>query len=1088
MAVRQERKVVTVVFADLVGFTSRSADLDPEDVRALARPFHDLLRGEVERFGGTLARIVGDAGMAVFGYPAAHEDDPERAVRAALAILAGLADLNAARPGLDLHARIGINTAEAVVTYGSALEDADDLMGDGVNVAARIQALAPPDAILVTEATYLATRASFRYAEIAPAAIKGKADAVALWRPIAPMARVVADRADPSPLVGRAVELAVLAEAFERSRATPAVEVVTLVADPGLGKSRLVRELRRHVDRLPDLVTWRVGRCLPYGDGVGFWALGEIVKSHAGIGDTDDQETVAGRLDAAIVEPDPALRRWMTGRLAPLVGLRTSAEPPSRQEAFTAWGRFVASIALRGPTVLVLEDLHWAEPAFVAFLEHLVDQAAGLPLLLVVTARPEIAERHPDWLGRARHGTTLPLGPLADDDMSRLVTATLGDAAPAIGATVVARAAGSPLYAEQLAAMLRDLGPDAAASIAEDAIPASLQALLAARIDALSASAKSVLLDASVVGKRFWSGAVGALGGVPADREPALADLVRRELVRPVVPSSMQGEAEYAFWHALVRDVAYGRLTRADRLARHRAMADWLVQRSGEAAGADTDVVVAHLERALELARATGADAEVPAIRADLVAALLAAADHAMRTDIPRAIARLRRALGLLDEDGADDDRRPRALTMLGTALHAHADVREAVEVLDAAIAACRRRGDEVAAAGLAPTLAVALAFAGEGERAAAALAEARAVLETSPGPGLVAVVAEQAMAAMVAGHGDRARAQADEAIDLARALDLPPPHRALHARAWVRYPTDERAGEEDFRAAVDAALAAGAVLSASGAMQNLAIARGAERGPAAALEALDEASAFGTAHGLPTARISASRADQLELAGAWDAVLEEAEPLRAWAAAHGDAWGAWSADLVIASVRLARGERIGPQHDLVRRGLDVGMPSYAAPVAAEAELVEGDVAAARAILAEAVDGLSPGGLDLPAPIVRACLRAGAPDLARRALAIGTTPARASVAETLSAEGMLAEADGDTATARDRYARAAFELARLGMAPEHAYALAGLGRCLVALGARAEGVARLDEARTIWSRVGAPAQVAAIDAELTGAT
>ena len=1078
-AVREERKVVTVLFADIAGFTARAEALDPEDVRALVRPFHDLLRAETERHGGTLARIVGDAGMAVFGYPAAHEDDPERAVRAALAVLAGLERLDEDRPGLDLHARIGINTAEAVVTYGSVLEDADDLMGDGVNLAARLQGIAPVDGIVVGEATYASTARTFRYVTLEPVTLKGRAEPMPVFRPLGPVARVVADRPDATPFVGRSVDLAFLTGIFERSRATPSVEIVTIVADPGLGKSRLVRELGRYADGLPDPVSWRVGRCLPYGDGIGFWALGEIVRSHAGILDTDDQATLASKLDAVVTEPDPALRRWTVDRLAPLVGLQASSDPPGQQEAFTAWRRFIASMAEARPTVLVIEDLHWADPAFVAFLEHVADHLAGLPLLLLATARPELRERHPTWLGRARHVAVLPLAPLADRDMEMLVASALGDSTSSVRAAVLAGAAGSPLYAEQLAAMLRDRGASAAGPLDADAIPASLQALLASRIDALPPDAKGVLLDASVVGKRFWSGAVAALAGKDAESlEPALADLVHRELARLIRPSSMQGEAEYAFWHALVRDVAYGELTRADRMARHRSAAAWISAKRGTSPGADAEIIVAHLERALELAGALGSTEEIPAIRTDLRAALSAAADHAMRTEVPRAIGHLRRALELLDPA---DDRWPDILARLGHALSSNADVREAVVVLDRAVAAYRVRGDEAAAAGPAARLAVALAFSGEGARAQAVLADARSILADHPGPGLVAVIAEQAMAAMVASRLDRALVLADEAIDLAGSLGLPRPHRALHARGWVRYATDEEAGEADFGSAIEEAVVAGAIMSAGGAMQNLAIARGNAHGPKAALIALDEAIAFRGAHGLPTAPARLSRADQLELAGDWDAVLAEAEPLRTWAVEHGDAWGSWSADMVIAVVRLGRGERIGSQAGLVARGRDVGMPSYAAPVAAEAALADGDATAARSFLEDALDALAPGELDLPGPFVRACLRSGAPDLARRALALGATPAPTHVAETLAAEGTLAEAEGDIVTARDRYERSAADLGRLGMGPEQAYALAGLGRCLLAHGEWEAGVARLGESRATWERVKAPPRIAEID-------
>jgi class 3 adenylate cyclase len=1084
VALREERKVVTVLFADLVGFTSRADGLDPEDVRALARPFHELLRAEIERHGGTLARIVGDAGMAVFGYPAAHEDDPERAVRAAFALLAGLERLDEERPGLDLHARVGVNTSEAVVTYGSALEDADDLMGDGVNLAARLQGIAPADGIVVGESTYAATRRVFRYLVLDPVDLKGKPEPVAAYRPIGPIARILADQPDATPFVGRSRELGALADAFERSRGRPAMEIVTIVAEPGLGKSRLVRELRRHVDRLPDPVGWRTGRCLPYGDGVGFGALGEIVRSHAGILDSDDRATLEAKLGAALTEPDPDLRRWMADRIAPLIGLDASSEPPGREEAFAAWSRFVTSIAGTRPAILVVEDLHWADAAFVEFLERLATDAADLPLLLIATARPEVAERHPAWPPGGSRTTTIRLSPLASGDMAGLVAAALGGAPRKVRAAVLERAAGSPLYAEQLAAMLRDRGASDVGSLADGEVPASIHALLASRIDALPPEAKRLLLDASVVGKRFSSGAVAALAGRGiAAVEPTLSGLARRELVRPVIPSALTGETEYLFWNALVRDVAYGELTRGDRLTRHRAAAAWIAARARTAPGADAEVAASHLEQALELAVATAAAAEVPPIRSELVVALLGAAEYGMRTEVPRAVRALRRCLDLL---GPSDDRRPEVLARLGRALSANAEFPGAVEVLDLAVHAHRARGDETAAAELAAARSVALSFAGEGDRARAVLEDARAALAAHPGPGLVAVVAEQAMAAMVASRLDRALLLADEAIDLARSLGLPPPHRALHARGWVRYGTDETAGEADFRAAIDGAIAAGAISSAGGAMQNLAIARGNERGPRAALDALDEAIAFRRSHGLPTAPARLSRADQLELAGEWDAVLAEAEPLRAWALEHGDVWGSWSADLVTAMVRLERGERIGPQGDLVARGRAVGMPSYAAPVAAEAALADGDAAAARSFLADAIGSVQPGELDLPAPFVRACLRCGAPDLARRALAIGPIPTRAHLAESEAAEGMLAEAAGEQRAARERYARAAADLGRLGMAPERAYALAGLGRSLLALGEVGEGIARLREARVEWERIGAPPRVAEIDDLLAG--
>ncbi len=513
--------------------------------------------------------------------------------------------------------------------------------------------------------------------------------------------------------------------------------------------------------------------------------------------------------------------------------------------------------------------------------------------------------------------------------------------------------------------------------------------------------------------------------------------------------------------------------------------------------------MAAHLERALDLAGALGgtgmaAEAALPggaeshagrgpagaaaaSLLPDLISAHLASADHAMRTEVPRAVAHLRRALELLPPG---DPGRPAVLEQLGRALNSTGDVRTAVAALEEAAGAYRAAGAAAGAAGIAPVLAVALAFTGEGERAQAVLADAREKLADRPGPSLVAVIAEQAMSAMVANRLESAAALAEEAISLGAALGLRPPHRALHARGWVRYPADPDAGEADFRASIDVAVDVGAIQSAGGAMQNLAIARGNVLGPAAALAALDEARTFRAVHGLPEMPVRLSRLDELEVAGDWDAVVAEAEPVRAWAEARGDAWAAWSADFVMASVRLARGERVGSQEDLVARGRDVGMPGYAAPVAALAAIAEGDPSAARGILAAALDGLSPGEIDRPASFVRACVRCGAVDLARRVLELGTTPAPLEAAELLAAEAMLAEAEGDLARARDSYIRAAEALGRLGMRPEEAHALEGLGRCLLALGEADAGAAKLRAARDLWERIGAPPRTAAIDALL----
>ncbi|HEV2928485.1 MAG TPA: adenylate/guanylate cyclase domain-containing protein, partial [Propionibacteriaceae bacterium] len=426
----EERKVVTVLFCDLVGFTSRSDRADPEDVGAMLRPFHTRLRSEIERVGGTLDKLIGDAVMAVFGVPAVHEDDPERAVRCALRMLDAIAELNQAHPALRLAVRIGVNTGEALVTLDHGA-DSEGVVGDVVNTAARLQGVAPVNGVVVGEATWRATRALFAYEQLVPVQVKGKAEAVPIWRVLGARSRPGVDVAErlATELIGRGEELATLQRCYRQAFIEHAVQLVTILGEPGVGKSRLVREFAGFVDAQPELVAWRRGHCLSYGEAVGFWALGEVVKAQAGILESDDPREGAAKLDAAVraVAGDASEREWLKARLAPLVGLATAAEAPSgRDESFMAWRRFLQLVATQGPLVLVIEDLHWADPALLDFLEQLLDQARGADLLVVVTARPELLDRRPGWGTGQPNATTVALAPLADEQTAMLIATLLG--------------------------------------------------------------------------------------------------------------------------------------------------------------------------------------------------------------------------------------------------------------------------------------------------------------------------------------------------------------------------------------------------------------------------------------------------------------------------------------------------------------------------------------------------------------------------------------------------------------------------------------------------------------------------------------
>jgi class 3 adenylate cyclase/tetratricopeptide (TPR) repeat protein len=1081
-----ERKVITALFCDVVGSTELAERLDPEDVDRLLRTYHALARRQIEAHGGTLEKFIGDAVLGVFGAPTAHEDDAARAVRASLRIIR---DLSVS--GLELHVRIGLHTGEAVVRVGQDRFAEEGLAtGATLNTAARLQNAAPIDGIVVSEQTYRRTQDQFDWQDLGQVSVKGKAQPLQIWQPIPRVAAATAAHAEATPFLGRDWELGTLMQAFERAIGSSSVELVTIVADAGMGKSRIVRELARGVaERSPDAV-WRSGRCLPYGDGISLWALGEIVKSNAGILETDDQASIARKLNTSVRDSDPELRRWLLARLAPLVGLQTDSAPPRQEEAFAAWRRFLLSLASDGPAVVVIEDLHWADAALVAFLIDFVQNAAGVPILLVVTARPEVADRHPGFLERARQSIVVQLVSLGDDAITALVESTLAGASPELVYTVLERAAGSPLYAEQLAALVREQGLSVTdATLDASVIPPTIQALLAARIDALPRELKPPLLDASVIGRVFWSGAVATLAHTPEGAvEPALADLLRRELTRSREPSTMLGEDEYGFWHGLLRDVAYSFLPRAARLAKHRAAAKWITDRVGGEVGDLAEIVADHLRQALQLADATGAVDEVPAISAELATSLLAAAAHAMWVEPGRAIAQLEEALGRL---GDDDSRRGKALLTLADALEATGDDGGASRLYAEAQHWRLARGDAVGAAEMAVVRGRVLSRIGEDAQKVAIFAEARETLESSPGPGLITLLTEEALD--LEGHRSeypRIIALADRAIALARQLELPEPPRALFARATSKLALGDRSAEAEIRRAIGLALASGNLRDAligylriGGALTDIAT-------PSEALAVYDEALGFARDHGLNVRGVLAQRLDTLDLAGRWDEILAEVPVLRDMAIAAGDEWGAWMAAMMEIGVNLARGEPTPPLDTIERDAAAVGFPpSIAQGILGTAAMNRGDEAEAHACVERAFEA-TPGDqaifglLDL----VWIAERVGDADLARRLVTKGVPPGPTSrgLLSTLAA-ALVAEAAGELEEATRLYAEATLHFAALQRPWNHAFGLAGLGRCSLAAGDRAAGMAELHEAREIAAGLRAAPLVSDIDSALATA-
>ncbi|HEV8225041.1 MAG TPA: AAA family ATPase, partial [Rubrobacteraceae bacterium] len=564
----------------------------------------------------TVEKFIGDAVVGVFGVPAAHEDDPERAVRAGLRICEEAEELTSVE-GRPLKLRVGINTGEALVRLGvSAASGEGFLTGESINTASRIQSVAPELGVAVGLATYEATSRVFDYEELAPAPLKGKSEPVRIFHAKNAKARLGTDLTrthDEIPFVGREIDLAILRGVFDKTVAAASPQLVTVVGGPGLGKSRLVAELLNYLDTKPDLITWRQGRCLPYGDGITFWALGEILKAHAGILESDTRAVAQTKLEMVLPEGDE--RPWLRERLLPLLGMEATS-PAEPEELFTAWRRFFEHVAEQDPTVLVFEDLHWADDALLAFLEHLAARVKAVPLLVVGTARPELFDRAPDYGGNLLNHTPIRLSPLSSDETARLISALLQSTVISLELQqpILDRASGNPLYVAEFVRLMRDrsliVKRGSSWELREDAhipLPESIQGLIAARLDTLAPEVKSMLADAAVLGKVFWAGAIAAMG----DRElrqvlGTLSELSRKELIRPARPTSIEGEAEYSFQHVLARDVAYGQIPRASRAARHVAAAEWIETKGSQRVEDLADVLAYHYATARGLAEAAG--------------------------------------------------------------------------------------------------------------------------------------------------------------------------------------------------------------------------------------------------------------------------------------------------------------------------------------------------------------------------------------------------------------------------------------------------------------------------------------------------
>jgi class 3 adenylate cyclase/tetratricopeptide (TPR) repeat protein len=1097
--------VVTILFCDLVGFTARSEQADPEDVRTVLRRYHARLKQDIEAFGGTVEKFIGDAVMAVFGAPVVHEDDPERAVRAGLRILESIASLNAAHPGMDLSVRIGVNSGETLVSPVAKPELGQGMVaGDVVNTAARLQAAAPVDSVVVGERTQRATASVFDYEHLEPTAAKGKATPLDLWRALAPRANTPPGwpRIHPTPFVGREVELSDLTAAFDRAVGHPSAQLALVVGEPGAGKSRLVEELASRLEGLGVAVTWRQGRCLPYGEGITFWAMGEIVKGHAGILESDSSEVAQAKLDSALREgPD---RDWIRERLLPLIGVE-AASAAERDELFTAWRRFLESTARVRPAVFVFEDLHWADDAMLTFLEHVVERSEAVPMLLLGTARPELFEQRPAWANGDGSATTIQLAPLADQAAGELITALLDQAVlPAdVQSPILEAAGGNPLYVEEFIRFLQDrrvlVRNGMTLSLAEGAeipAPESLQALIAARLDTLPPEHKQLLWDASVIGRVFWTGAVATMSG----REGAeVADvnraLSRKEFVRSVPTSSMKGDTEYSFWHILVRDVAYSQIPRAQRGEKHRRAASWIESVAGGRVEDYAEILAHHYGQALDLLRASGDAEKAQQLEEPTLRYLVMAGDQAVQLDAAKAHSHYGAALS---RGRPGHPERGSLLVKCAHAAELVGRYGEAKGLLDEAIAEFEAQGSIANAAGAGVRLSGVLRQLGRQDEGEEPLREALRTLESlGPGPQLAKALEAMGRRYLFFSHQpEEGLRWLRKALDMCRELGLPSDEaRVLQFVGASRCALGDLGGLDDMQEALRMCLDLGldSFVTATS-YNNLADLLCRLEDPVRAVQIWEQGIEFVERRGMlgfPAFMKGSVAWVRTEL-GQWDEALETLDDVLRWEGSKESPHllvGALSSKARIAVMRGKLSEARSLEEQFLPLARQINEADYLAIALVGAALIEqaeGRTSGAVALIEEYAETtrFSPLSRRLPSftDALRILVIAGDLGLAESLLEEEAQAAgRRAANSILTGKAILAEARGELVEAGAFFLQAAEGWQAFGHVPERSQALLGAGRSCLGVSLWSEAQETLRQARNLFVGLGAEPALAETD-------
>jgi class 3 adenylate cyclase/predicted ATPase len=776
-----ERRLVSVLFADLVGFTALSEHRDPEEVRELLSGYFDRCRTLIERYGGTVEKFIGDAVMAVWGTPVAREDDAERAVRAALALTQSITALGTEVGMPELRVRAGVLTGNAAVEVGA--EGEGMVLGDTVNTASRLQSVAAPGTVLVDDVTRRASEAAIAYEDAGSHAVKGREQEVRAWTALRVVAGAGGARRSAgleAPFVGRDAELQTMIEVGEASAGDRRAKLVAVVGEAGSGKSRLLWEFFKYLDGIEDERWWHQGRCLSYGEGVAYWALAEMVRARARIQEEEDPSTAREKLRAVVEQfvPDDRERRLVEPRLAHL--LRLEERPDAdRVDLFSGWRLFFERMAETLPVILAFEDLQWADSGLLDFIDYVLEWSADYPIFVLALGRPELRERRPGW-------QPLNLEPLEPQSITRMLDALAPDLPGELVAEIGHRAEGIPLYAVETIRMLQDRGVltqegssyVVTGEVSELEVPETLHALVASRLDGLSAAERSLLQDASVLGQSFTAAAAAAVSDIPGDEVGGVLDrlVTKQVLTRDDDPRSPE-RGQYVFLQALLRTVAYGMLSRRARKSRHVDAARYLERTWPGEARDIAEVLAAHYLQAIEAEPdAPDADELRSSARETLTAAGRAAASLALGSEADNYFTQaaeltpdeLERA-GLLEQAG-------RSLWRSGESDKAELRLREAVEL--------HQRNGRASGGPAAVTLATTIATSGRAD-------EGKQLIEhflASEGPEGDQVLRAQALAALGNWLSLRGEAAAAEPL-FAEALGTLESGRALPelAEAFAR-------------------------------------------------------------------------------------------------------------------------------------------------------------------------------------------------------------------------------------------------------------------------------------------------------------